>query len=414
MGRRDRSEVSSLPVKSVCLDYRAGCDGAGAAPAIRRSRVSGRRMSRSSIGNRFGFSRGLNRQNSMAKAIRAVQFLNQFFGGIGGEDKANTPPQLRRGPVGAGRALQAALGQVGVVESTIICGDNYFVDEQERATEMVDQLLRREKPDLVIAGPAFDAGRYGYACANVSVQARMLGIPAVTGMHRDNPGYTTYASQLVCVPTGTTSGDMQDALGRMVRLGLKLARGEKLGPAAGEGYLPTGIRKHTIRSKPAWERAVEMLETRLAGGPWRSEVLAQRYEGVPVRPAARDASKVKLGLVTSGGLVPKHNPDGQVSGFAEKAFRYSIDDLRQLSTSEWESVHGGFNTVFLNTKSPNYVLPLPALRMFEDAGRIKSLHPVFFSTVGNGTSVTNAKRMGAEIAGEFASNGVTAALLVAT
>ncbi len=356
----------------------------------------------------------MNRQNSMVEAIRAVQYLNQFFGGIGGEDKANAPPQLRRAAVGAGRALQAALGPDGVVESTIICGDNFFVDEEERAMEALDLLLRREKPDLLIAGPAFDAGRYGYACANVSVLARKLGIPAVTGMHKDNPGYTTYASQLVCVPTGTSSGDMQNALGRMVRLGLKLAHGETLGPAAAEGYLPTGIRKHTIRSKPAWERAVDMLEARLAGQPWTSEVLAQRYESVPVRPASRDVSKVKLGLVTSGGLVPKHNPDGQVSGFAEKAFRYSIEDLRQLSTSEWESVHGGFNTVFLNTRSPNYVLPLPALRKFEDSGRIKSLHPVFFSTVGNGTSVTNAKRMGAEIAGEFASNDVTAALLVAT
>ena len=350
----------------------------------------------------------------MAEAIRVVHYLNQFFGGIGGEDKANTPPELRRGPVGAGRALQAALGPEGVVESTLICGDNYFVDEQERATEALDQLLRRDKPDLVIAGPAFDAGRYGFACANVSVISEELGIPAVTGMHPDNPGYTTFASRLVCAPTGTSSSGMQKALGRMAPLGIRLARGEKLGPAALEGYLPTGIRKHTIRSKPAWERAIDMLEARLTGQPWMSEVLSQRYEDVPVRPAARDAAGVRLGLVTSGGLVPRNNPDGQVSGFAEKAFRYPIGDIRQLSTSEWESVHGGFNTVFLNTKSPNYVLPLPALRMFEDAGRIKSLHPVFFSTVGNGTSVTSAKRMGTEIAGEFTANGVAAALVVAT
>ena len=350
----------------------------------------------------------------MTEPIRVVHYLNQFFGGIGGEAKANTPPEFRHGPVGAGRALQAALGRVGVVESTVICGDNYFVDEQERATEALCTFLRREQPDLVIAGPAFDAGRYGYACANFTVLARKLGIPAVTGMHRDNPGYTTFASQLVCVPTGTSSNDMRNALERMVSIGARLARGENLRPAAVEGYLPTGIRNHTTRNKPAWERAIDMLEARLAGVPWTSEVLAQRYEDLPVRPGARDASKVKLGLVTSGGLVPKHNPDGQVSGFAEKAFSYSINDLRKLSTSEWESVHGGFNTVFLNTKSPNYVLPLPALREFEDSGRIMSLHPTFFSTVGNGTSVTSARRMGAEISREFASAGVEAALLVAT
>ena len=100
-------------------------------------------------------------------------------------------------PVGAGRALQAALGPDGVVESNLICGDNYFVDEQEQATGRLRQLLSSERPDLVIAGPAFDAGRYGYSCANVSMLSRKLGIPAVTGMHRDNPGYTTFASHLV-------------------------------------------------------------------------------------------------------------------------------------------------------------------------------------------------------------------------
>ena len=357
---------------------------------------------------------GPKRKDSMAESIRVVHYLNQFFGGIGGEDKANTPPEFRDGAVGAGRALQAALGPDGVVECTVICGDNYFVDEQDRATEALSEVLRREKPDLVIAGPAFDAGRYGYACANFSMLARKLGIPAVTGMHRDNPGYTTFARQLVCMPTGTSSNDMQNALGRMVSIGLKLARGEKLGPAATAGYLPTGVRKHTLRSKPAWERAIDMLEARLTGLPWMSEVLAQRYEELQVRPGPRDASQVKLGLVTSGGLVPKHNPDRQVSGHAEKAFQYSINDLRRLSTSEWESVHGGFNTKYLNEKSPNYVLPLPALREFEDSGRIKSLHPTFFSTVGNGTSVTSAKRMGGEISKEFLANGVEAALVVAT
>ena len=218
----------------------------------------------------------------MAEAIRVVHYLNQFFGGIGGEDKANTPPEIRRGPVGAGRALQAALGQDGVVESTVICGDNYFVDEQERATEALSRILSRENPDLVIAGPAFDAGRYGYACANFSMLAKKLGIPAVTGMHSENPGYTTFASQLVCVSTGTSSNDMRNALDRMVPLGLKLARGEQLGsrrPTAicrpASECTRYGVSPHGSAPSACWRRAWQTCR-----GPlkfWRSATKTYRF-----------------------------------------------------------------------------------------------------------------------------------------
>ena len=32
--------------------------------------------------------------------IKVVHYLNQFFGQMGGEDKAGTPPQVKEGPVG--------------------------------------------------------------------------------------------------------------------------------------------------------------------------------------------------------------------------------------------------------------------------------------------------------------------------
>ena len=42
--------------------------------------------------------------------LRVVHYLNQFFAGIGAEDRADTPPGHREGPVGPGRLLQQALG----------------------------------------------------------------------------------------------------------------------------------------------------------------------------------------------------------------------------------------------------------------------------------------------------------------
>ena len=41
----------------------------------------------------------------MSDPIRVVHYVNQFFGGIGAEDKADVPPSHRAGPVGPGAAL---------------------------------------------------------------------------------------------------------------------------------------------------------------------------------------------------------------------------------------------------------------------------------------------------------------------
>ncbi|MDP2951778.1 MAG: glycine/sarcosine/betaine reductase selenoprotein B family protein, partial [Chloroflexota bacterium] len=45
----------------------------------------------------------------MPKTYQVLHYINQFYGGLGGEEKSNTPVQVRDGPVGPGRALQQAL-----------------------------------------------------------------------------------------------------------------------------------------------------------------------------------------------------------------------------------------------------------------------------------------------------------------
>ena len=95
----------------------------------------------------------------MKDAVRVVHYLNQFFGGLGGEDKANLPVEIRDGPVGPGRALQAALGERGQVTATLIGGDNYVSERGEEARATIRGVLQDRRPDVLVAGPAFDAGR---------------------------------------------------------------------------------------------------------------------------------------------------------------------------------------------------------------------------------------------------------------
>ena len=118
--------------------------------------------------------------------MRIVHYLNQFFGGIGGEDKADFPPQAMPGVTGPGRALQQALGKEAEVVGTVICGDGLFADHMEQAAAAVLKLIEGFAPDVVIAGPAFNAGRYGLACGRVCADVATLS--RQTHGHRDVQG----------------------------------------------------------------------------------------------------------------------------------------------------------------------------------------------------------------------------------
>ncbi|MCC6174256.1 MAG: glycine/betaine/sarcosine/D-proline family reductase selenoprotein B [Chloroflexi bacterium] len=349
----------------------------------------------------------------MSDPISVVHVVNQFFGGIGGEEKANEPVVVRDGPVGPGRALQQALGTRGAIVATLIGGDNYMAEQRDAALAAVRVALERLKPDAVVAGPAFDAGRYGLACGEVCKLAGELGIPAVTAMHPENPGVLSFGHEVVIVPTGTSPTEMGTIVRALARLALELGRGGELGPPEVDGYLPRGIRKPGLRDKPAAERAIEMLIAKTTGRPFQTELPVELPERVAPAPPLPDLHGARLVLITTGGLVPRGNPDRLVRGNAEVWHRYSIDGLDSLGADDWECVHRGFYTTIVG-QNPNYILPLDRMRELQREGAFAELYPWFFSTSGVGTAVGHSKRMGTEMAAELKQAGVDAALLVAT
>ena len=73
----------------------------------------------------------------------------------------------------------------GEVVATCFCGDNYFAEHLEEATEELLRQMASFKPQLLIAGPAFESGRYGVACGAIGQAAQeRLNIPAVAGMEQ--------------------------------------------------------------------------------------------------------------------------------------------------------------------------------------------------------------------------------------
>ena len=130
--------------------------------------------------------------------MRVVHYLNQYFAGLGEEAQADLPPTSYPGPVGPGRLLQSTLGAEASVVGTVVCGDGFFADRPDEAAPLVLGLIEAFTPDVVVAGPAFGAGRYGLACGRVCDEATArLGIPALTAMHRDNAAVAVHGDQII-------------------------------------------------------------------------------------------------------------------------------------------------------------------------------------------------------------------------
>jgi len=350
----------------------------------------------------------------MAERLRVVCFVNQFFGALGGEEKAGIRPQAVEGATGAARAVQQALGDAGTVVATVICGDNYAAEQGDRAVHEILALVRAARPDLLVAGPAFLAGRYGVACGALcaAVQAQ-LGIPAVTGMHRENPGVDLYRRHVVIAETGAEATRMLPEAGRLVTLGLKLARGEELRSPAADGYFARGATRNVVAATIAAERATSMLLAKLAGRTFASEVPRPAFPSIPAPRLVRTLEGATIALVTDGGLVPRGNPDGIEALNATRYGAYSIEGKSSLDAAQYDNPHRGYDTTWVK-QDPHRLVPVDVARELEQQGAIGKLHETVYSTVGVATTLAHSARMGAEIAEKLRAAGVDAVILTST
>jgi betaine reductase len=346
--------------------------------------------------------------------IRFIHYLNQFFGQIGGEEKAGTPPKMIQGSVGPGRVIQRLIEGQGEIIATLICGDNYFSEKTEEALKELLRWAAELKPDLLIAGPAFNAGRYGVACGEICKRLRdELGVPSVTGMYPENPGVELYKKHIYIIGTTQNASEMERAMSKMIRLGLKLVREETIGKPSEEGYIPKGIKKNVLSNQLASQRAAELLLKKIKREPFRTEISFPNMDFVPPAVPISDLNHAKIALVTEGGLVVKGNPDYLESARATRYIKLSIGSLKNLSPDDFESIHRGFDTQFIN-EDPNRLVPLDVLREMEEEGLFKEIFPSCLVTTGVATTLENGKRIGKEIAHELKTSGVSGAILTAT
>ncbi len=347
--------------------------------------------------------------------IKVVHYINQFFANIGGEEKADYPAELRVGEVvGPGMAFNMNFKDEAEIIATIVCGDSYFNENLEKAKADVLAMVKEQAPDVFIAGPAFNAGRYGVACGTIAAAVQEeLGIPAITGMYVENPGADMFKNQVYMVATKNSAAGMRGAVAKMAPLALKLAKGEAIGASCQEGYMPNGVRVNFFEEERGSKRAVKMLLQKLADKPFTTEYPMPDFDRVEPNPAVKDLAHAKIALVTSGGIVPKGNPDHIESSSASHYGEYDIAGVMDLTEETYETAHGGYDPVYANEDSDR-VLPVDVLRDMEKEGKIGELHHLFYTTTGNGTAVASSKAFAAEFSKKLLADGVDAVILTST
>jgi betaine reductase len=345
---------------------------------------------------------------------RVVLYMNQFFAGMGGEEAAHVPPVTRREIVGPGSAFSQAFGEEAEIVGTIVCGDNHYTEDMEASRARCLELLRSLGPDCLVAGPAFNAGRYGVACGDLCRAAsRELGIVSVTGWYPENPGKELYGNEVFAVATLDSARGMKEAVQLMARLALRLLSGVKMAPAREESYLHRGIRRNFFHELNGATRAVEMGLKKFRGEPFRTELEMPVFKKIPPAPPVKDIRTATIALCSSGGIVPKGNPDRIRVSSAMSWGRYDISGIDDLTPENYESIHGGYDRTWA-LEDPDRVLPLDEMRKLEREGAFGKLYDSVSLTTGTATSVANAERFGREIGEIFKRDGVDAAILTST
>lgn len=348
--------------------------------------------------------------------MRIVHYLNQFYAQIGGEDQAGQEPLFVPEALGPGVLIRDALAAQGVEYATIVCGDNYFHEEEAASLEAMQGFLESFGPDILIAGPAFNAGRYGLACAKVcSFVREQWRIPAATGMCSENPGTGEVGRHVWVIETGPSVASMKPAVNCFVQLLSLVLRDDTAGIENFQEEFCLRIpRRFTFETdNPDFVRAGDMLLAKLHGKAFESEIPLIELEPHTIPAPIENLEQATLALVTEGGLVPKGNPDRLESSRGSKYLKYSIDGSNGFEAGQFEAMHTGYDTTMVNN-DPDRIVPLDAMRVLEKSGRYGKLHDKYFVTTGTGASPRRMTEIGADIGRELLDCGVHGVVLTAT
>ena len=345
--------------------------------------------------------------------MTVVHYLNQFFAGLGGEEAAGHEPVRLDGPQGPGRGAGRRRGSP---RRDARLRRRPFRRARGRGPRTLLAWIDELEPDVLVCGPSFGSGRYGYACGVLAREAGRRGIPVVAAMTPDSPGVLAAEGAAYIVPTASNVAGMRAVVPVMAGLAARLAAGEPvLGGPEEEGYLPRGLcasnttrrpaRAPRVRSAWCWRNSPAMCAPRSTH---------RRPGGARHRRRADVVDCPTLALVTEAGCVPQGNPDRLPDPACERVAPVS-DRRRRLARRR-----GTYGARGVRHHGEANARPEPAraagrrARARRAEGRFGRVHDEFFTTSGVDTPVATAAKFGQEIAAEIREAGVDAVILTGT
>lgn len=350
----------------------------------------------------------------MSDKIRVVHYINQFYGGYGGEDTASMGIVVKETPEGPGLLLKGLLGDDYEIVATIICGDNYIAENTEAVCAEFVETVKKYNAQLFVAGPGFNAGRYGLGCgAATAAVTEQLKIPAVTALYSENPGTDLYKDRAYILQTENNAAKMRAAMKDVAEFAKRLVEGDFIGDGKKEHFHGSGPAIDIDYSIPACTRGLNMLLDKYYHRNFHTEVMMPNHEDIPLPVLSKPINEIKLGFVTDGGLVPKGNPDNMVPTNSKYYNRYEFGDAERLDAADYEVSHQGYNNAFV-LEDPNRLVPVDAGRALKEEGKIGDLYTSYFTTAGVMTPMEVGKKFGEGIAKELHDNQVDAVILTST
>lgn len=350
----------------------------------------------------------------MSDKIRVVHYINQFYGGFGGEDTASMKLVVKEEPVGPGLLLKSFLGDDYEIVATIICGDNYIAENIESVCGEIEELVKKYQAQLFVAGPGFNAGRYGMGCgAATAAITEHVKIPAVTALYSENPGTDLYKDRAYILQTDNNASKMRDAMKRVAAFAKRLVEKDFISDGKTEGFHGSGPAIEIDYSIPACTRGLNMLLDKYYHRGFHTEVMMPNHEEIPLPVLNKPLSEVKLALVTDGGLVPKGNPDNMVPTNSKNFKRYDFGKVDHLDPANYEVSHQGYNNAFV-LQDPNRLVPVDAVAELKKEGRIGDYLTAYYTTAGVMTPMEMGKKFGEGIAKDLKDNDVDAVILTST
>lgn len=345
---------------------------------------------------------------------KAILYVNQFFAGIGGEDTADLEPVIKEEKIGPALSLQKYLD--AEITHTLYCGDNFMGSNTEEAIERMIEMLKPLEFDVFLAGPAFQAGRYGVACGNIckAVKAE-FDVPIVTSMNEENPGVEMFKKDMIITKGGKSAAKMRKDTESMAKVANAYLEGKRPGPADEFNFFERGIRDQIWLETPvtAARRGVEMLIKKLNDEEYQTELPIPKKDVVPIAAPVKNLKEARIAIVNTGGIVPVDNPDRIQSASATRWGRYDGSGMDRLESGVFKTIHAGFDPAAADADL-NVIVPWDVMREMEKEGVYGSLHPYFYTTVGTGTTQAEASRMGIEIYEKLKEDNVDGVLLIST